>query len=403
MDPAVADELHQRHARHLATHRVESGQHDRLGGVVDDEVDAGGLLERPDVAALTADDPALHLLVRAGSTTVMVASLVWSAAIRCMTVVRMRRARSSPSSWAWRSISRTRCWASACASSTIWPMSLSAGLRRGEARYALELDQLATSQVVEPGPFGLQLGLAGCRAPSHAARAPPSRRSMRLLPVEEAALGPLQGGALLARLLLGGTTQMQRLVLALEDDLLLLGACLGHETLAVLLGVLDSTVGHEGARHEADDDPDDDGDRRHDHDDEFRHVELPPSGARLGDVAPAPGASVRSIVTVDVRPGAECSASPHASGPAERSWLAAEDAAHQAHVIEISRHEVLEHDPLDPVRLERPDPLVGLVRGAHDPATPPLGEPLRRRRSPPGRARREGRPRGPGAPLATRR
>ncbi len=37
---------------------------DRLGRVVDDEVDAGGLLEGPDVASLAADDPALHLVRR---------------------------------------------------------------------------------------------------------------------------------------------------------------------------------------------------------------------------------------------------------------------------------------------------------------------------------------------------
>ena len=37
---------------------------DRLGRVVDDEVDARGLLEGPDVAALAADDPALHLVGR---------------------------------------------------------------------------------------------------------------------------------------------------------------------------------------------------------------------------------------------------------------------------------------------------------------------------------------------------
>ena len=35
---------------------------DRVGGVVDDEVDAGRLLERPDVASLAPDDAALHLV-----------------------------------------------------------------------------------------------------------------------------------------------------------------------------------------------------------------------------------------------------------------------------------------------------------------------------------------------------
>ena len=39
-------------------------QHDRLRRVVDDQVDAGRLLEGADVAPLAADDPALHLVVR---------------------------------------------------------------------------------------------------------------------------------------------------------------------------------------------------------------------------------------------------------------------------------------------------------------------------------------------------
>ena len=51
-------------ARDLAAHRVEAAQDDRLGRVVDDQVDAGRLLERADVAALAADDAALHLVAR---------------------------------------------------------------------------------------------------------------------------------------------------------------------------------------------------------------------------------------------------------------------------------------------------------------------------------------------------
>ncbi len=62
MDPAVAHELRQRDPRDLAPDGIEARQHHRLGGVVDDQVDAGGLLEGPDVAALAADDPALHLV-----------------------------------------------------------------------------------------------------------------------------------------------------------------------------------------------------------------------------------------------------------------------------------------------------------------------------------------------------
>ena len=64
VDPAVGDQLGDGQAGDLAADRVEARQDDRLGRVVDDEVDPGGLLERPDVAALATDDPALHLVRR---------------------------------------------------------------------------------------------------------------------------------------------------------------------------------------------------------------------------------------------------------------------------------------------------------------------------------------------------
>ena len=62
VDPAVGDELRDGEPGDLAADGIEARQHDRLGRVVDDQVDAGRLLERPDVAALAADDPALHLV-----------------------------------------------------------------------------------------------------------------------------------------------------------------------------------------------------------------------------------------------------------------------------------------------------------------------------------------------------
>ena len=51
----------------LAPHRVEAGDDHRLGRVVDDQVDAGRRLERADVAALAADDAALHVVRRAAA------------------------------------------------------------------------------------------------------------------------------------------------------------------------------------------------------------------------------------------------------------------------------------------------------------------------------------------------
>ena len=64
------DELGQRQARDLAADGVEAAdEHDGLGRVVDDQVDAGRLLEGADVAALAADDPALHLVADGRWTT----------------------------------------------------------------------------------------------------------------------------------------------------------------------------------------------------------------------------------------------------------------------------------------------------------------------------------------------
>ena len=66
MDAAVGNELLQRDARDLAANRVERGDDDRLRRVVDDQVDAGRGFQRADVAALAADDAALHVLVGQG-------------------------------------------------------------------------------------------------------------------------------------------------------------------------------------------------------------------------------------------------------------------------------------------------------------------------------------------------
>ena len=64
MDAAVGDEPLDRAARDLAPVRIEAGEDHRPGRVVDDEVDARRHFERADVAALAADDPALHVVAR---------------------------------------------------------------------------------------------------------------------------------------------------------------------------------------------------------------------------------------------------------------------------------------------------------------------------------------------------
>ena len=64
VDPAIQDQPLERQPADLAPDRVEARQQHRLGRVVDDQVDAGHRLEGADVAALPADDPALHLIAR---------------------------------------------------------------------------------------------------------------------------------------------------------------------------------------------------------------------------------------------------------------------------------------------------------------------------------------------------
>ena len=66
VDAAVGDQLLQRQPGDLPAHRLEAGDGDGLGGVVDDEIRAGQCLQRADVAALAADDAALHLVIGQG-------------------------------------------------------------------------------------------------------------------------------------------------------------------------------------------------------------------------------------------------------------------------------------------------------------------------------------------------
>ena len=62
MDAAVGDQGLDGEAGDLAADAVEGRQHDRLGRVVDDDVDARQVLEGADVSALAADDPALEVV-----------------------------------------------------------------------------------------------------------------------------------------------------------------------------------------------------------------------------------------------------------------------------------------------------------------------------------------------------
>src|SRR5256885_9207071 len=64
MDAAVLHQALEGDPGDLAADRIEAGEDDRFRRVVDDEIDAGGQLERADVASFASDDAALHFLVR---------------------------------------------------------------------------------------------------------------------------------------------------------------------------------------------------------------------------------------------------------------------------------------------------------------------------------------------------
>jgi hypothetical protein len=64
MDAAVLQELVERAPGDLAPHRVEGRDRDRLGRIVDDQVDTGRRLQGTDIAPLAPDDPALHVIRR---------------------------------------------------------------------------------------------------------------------------------------------------------------------------------------------------------------------------------------------------------------------------------------------------------------------------------------------------
>ena len=105
-------------------------------------------------------------------------------------------------------MARTWWWASAC-------------LHDRESTDALQLGQLPLLKLGEAGLLRLHLVLALLEA----ALAPLQGLELAieaLRPVEQEALLALQVGTLFACLLLGGALRLERIVLALKDDLFLL-------------------------------------------------------------------------------------------------------------------------------------------------------------------------------------
>src|SRR5579875_1238928 len=64
MDATVLEQLLEREPRDLPADAVEAREHHRSRGIVDDEVNAGEVLERADVAPFAPDDPPLHVVSR---------------------------------------------------------------------------------------------------------------------------------------------------------------------------------------------------------------------------------------------------------------------------------------------------------------------------------------------------
>src|SRR5262249_13569491 len=62
MDAAVGDEFFHGDFGNLASYRVEAIDRDHTRGVIDDDIDARGLLEGADVSTLAADDAAFHVI-----------------------------------------------------------------------------------------------------------------------------------------------------------------------------------------------------------------------------------------------------------------------------------------------------------------------------------------------------
>src|SRR5262249_54356009 len=64
MNATILNQLAERHPRHLASHVIETADNDNPRRIVDDDVHACSLLERPNVPTFSADDPTLHLVIR---------------------------------------------------------------------------------------------------------------------------------------------------------------------------------------------------------------------------------------------------------------------------------------------------------------------------------------------------
>ena len=249
MDPAVGDELGQRQARDLAADGIEARQHDRLGGVVDDQVDAGGLLERADVAALAADDPALHLVAREmDDGHGVLRRVVGGDALHrghddlagLLLGLLARAPLDRP-----RQLDRVVLGLLA---NRLEQHAL--GVLRGQPGHALEGDDLLADQPGELLALLLEVALAVVDLAALLLEQVGALVEL-LVAREQAPLEVLQLGALRPGLVLGLAPEPELLVLRLEDHVLLLGPSLGDDPGGLVLGGLHGL----GRPHAAGDEP----------------------------------------------------------------------------------------------------------------------------------------------------
>jgi hypothetical protein len=267
VDAPVGHQLGQGQPGDLAADRVEPGQRHGVRRVVDDQVDAGGGFERADVAALAPNDPPLHLLVRDvddghGRLGDLVAG------------VALDRHPDDPPRPRLGRLGRFELDLAEPAGAGVADILLDlgdddlAGLVGRHAGDALELAELVGAQLLGLAPLRLQLALA-CLEGALASLDPFELAVEVLFLLLEPLLLALDLRSALAVLLLGAGPQADRLVLRLEQDLLLLGGGAGAQPLGGLFGGLDRVGGRtlpQGvASPEADDQCDEPDDRHEDH------------------------------------------------------------------------------------------------------------------------------------------
>ncbi len=263
MDPAILDELRERQTSHLPADRVEAADEHRLGGVVDDEIDASGLLQGADVAALAADDAALHL-VRGdghhghGHLGGVVDHDALDGGDHDVASTFLGRLTSG----ALDGPGQAHGIVLGLIADLLQERGL--GLLRGHLAHPLECDDLLLAGPTQLLALGLQLLLLDQQLP--VALLEHVRALVELLvALEQSVLEVAQIGALGATLVLQLPLHPDLFLLGLEDEILLLGTCLRDDATGLVLGGLDGLVrdhapGEESHSDTADDRHEDDHD-----------------------------------------------------------------------------------------------------------------------------------------------